>query len=177
MRIFLVLIFSLAFAFADRDGGPYIGIGYGSSNYKSDGLYASMKEDKSESLTWYGGAYINKHLSVELGYVKMMGKGYEVDDTKNLDYSLYSVSTLVHYAFFDDILDFYARFGAGKMSLSGEDGSSFIYGLGTSVRISELLSIKLAYDIYEFGFDETKNGSADYKMHIYYPNVAVEFQF
>ncbi len=88
-----------------------------------------------------------------------------------------NVSTLAHYAFFDDLLDFYAKFGAGYVTSFGEDGSSFIYGIGTSLRLSELLSIKVAYDIYDFGYDTSANGSSDYDMKISYPYIGMEIQF
>ena len=177
MKFFLVLVFVFTLSYADRDGGPYLGYGYGSSEYKSGGLYSSMKDEKAKAEYFYGGAYINKHLSVELGYVKLKDGGYKVNDTVSLNHTLYTVSTLAHYAFFDDIWDFYAKFGAGYAKSFGEQGFSFVYGAGTSVRFSELFSVKLAYDIYEFGFDETQNGSADYKQRIYYPYIGVEFQF
>ncbi|MCW8837979.1 MAG: porin family protein [Thiovulaceae bacterium] len=177
MKIFLVLVFIFTLSYADRDGGPYLGYGYGISKYDSDGLYDSIKDEKANMQYFYGGAYINKHLSVELGYAKLFEGGYKIDESLKLNYTLYSVSTLAHYAFFDDIWDFYAKFGAGYTRLVGDEGFSFVYGVGTSIRFSELFSVKLAYDMYEFGYDSTQNGSADYKMRIFYPYMAVEFQF
>ena len=177
MRIFLALLFFATIASADREGGPYIGIGYGDSKYKSDGLYSEIKDEKTKLEFFYGGAYINKYLSVELGYAKTSGKAYVIDDELSLEYTMYNVSTLLHYAFFNDNWDFYAKFGAGKVKSFGIDGFTFLYGAGTSLRFSELFSLKLAYDMYEFGYDETNNGSSDYKQRIYYPYIAVEFQF
>ena len=182
IKIVLAFLMLSGLLYADRDGGPYIGIGYGNSEYKSGGLYDSIKEEKAKLQYFYGGAYINKHLSVEMGYAKMQDGGFNIDDSIKLDYTLYNVSTLAHYAFFNDVWDFYAKFGAGQAKVNGEDGFSLIYGIGTSIRFSELFSVKLAYDIYEFGYDEeesdgTHDSASDYKQRIYYPYIALEFQF
>jgi len=178
MRIFLILVFIASIVHADREGGPYLGIGYGVSEYNDGGLYASLKDNEVQQRYTYGGAYINKNFSVELGYVNMLGDGIKIDDTTNVIYSLYSVSTLAHYAFFDDILDFYAKFGTGYVQgYKDENGFSFVYGVGTSLRLTELLSIKVGYDKYEFGYDEDEDNSADYTMYLEYSYVAVEFQF
>jgi len=180
MRILLVLAFIFTIAFADRDGGPYLGVGYGISEYKDDGKYDGILEKNSDLIFFYAGAYINKHLSVELGYAKMQSSKYKVEhDSKNLEvgYSLHNISTLAHYAFFDERLDLYIKFGAGFIKSSNEDGSSFIYGIGSSLRLNELLSVKFAYDIYEFGYDENANGTSNYDMKIHYPYIGMEFQF
>lgn len=180
MKIFLVLAFFITFLSADREGGPYIGFGYGVTEYNDDEMYDQLIENKAKASFIYGGAYINKHLSVELGYVNIKNFNYKVQqDSTDLDigYTLYNVSTLVHYAFFDDIWDFYAKFGAGFVKSLSEEGSSFIYGIGTSLRISELLSIKVAYDIYDFGYDTSSNGSSDFDMKISYPYIGMEIQF
>jgi hypothetical protein len=180
MRIFLVLVFIFTFAHADRDGGPYLGIGYGVAEYNDGGLYEKITDKNAPYLFYYGGAYINKHLSVELGYAKIKDEQFKIVDNNinaDLSYNLYNISALAHYAFFDDIWDFYVKFGAGYVTRHGEDGSSLLYGVGTSVRFTDLISVKIAYDMYEFGYDESGNTSADYKMRIRYPYVAVEFQF
>lgn len=181
MRIFLVLVFLYSLSFADRDGGPYLGTSYGMSDFKSGGLYSSVKDKGSRMMSVYAGAYISKHLSVELDFTKMLGDSVVVNNSESVDFSMYSVSTLAHYAF-DDFLDFYARFGAGEIYFNGGEGFGFHYGIGTSMRLSKLISVKLSYEMYKFGYDEvesdgTYDGQADYDIRIYYPNVAVEFQF
>ncbi|WP_373070449.1 outer membrane beta-barrel protein [Sulfurimonas sp.] len=180
MRIFLVLVFLFSLVYADRDGGPYLGIGYGVAEYDDDGLYEQITDKSAPYMFYYGGAYINKHLSVELGYAKIKDEQFKVVDSgvkKDVSYNLYNISALAHYAFFDDIWDFYAKFGAGYVTKNSKNGSSLLYGVGTSIRFNELISVKVAYDMYEFGYDENGNTSADYKMRIYYPYVALEFQF
>jgi len=79
MKYILVLVLFLSTVYADRDGGPYLGIGYGLSKYSSDGLYKNLKEDKANAVNFYGGAYINKHLSVELGFANFTSYGMEDD--------------------------------------------------------------------------------------------------
>ncbi len=185
IKIVVSFLMLCSVVFADRDGGPYIGMGYGVSLYNDDDLYGDFKEDTSDALTLYGGAYINKHLSVELGYVSFDAKdyadGYVVDDNKSLGFGVISISTLAHYAFFDDTLDLYARFGVGEMSLSGLEKSGFTmqYGLGIGVRINEILSFKVAYDLYRFNYDDESDTSniVGYKMDIEYIYSAIEVQF
>jgi hypothetical protein len=180
VRIFLFLAFFITLLSADREGGPYLGFGYGMSEYDDGGMYDKVLENEAKASFMYGGAYINKYLSVEIGYVNIKNFNYKIEQNSNelnIGYTLYNVSTLAHYAFFDDLLDFYAKFGAGYVTSFGEDGSSFIYGIGTSLRLSELLSIKVAYDIYDFGYDTSANGSSDYDMKISYPYIGVEIQF
>lgn len=178
MRILLVLVFVFTLIHADREGGPYLGFAYGVSEYMDDGYYSSVKDSQVQERYIYGGAYINKNLSVELGHVKMLDDGIIIDNTTNVNYSLFSVSTLVHYAFFDDILDFNIKFGAGYVQKHIDvSGFSINYGVGTSLRLTDLLSIKVGYDKYEFGYDENEDNSADYTMYIEYSYLAVEFQF
>lgn len=187
MRYILVFLLLVSSLLADRDGGPYLGIGYGYGDYDDDGFDKVIVEDSSQSLTLYAGAYINKHLSVEFAYVNFdsyqKGSGYLVTDNsdkeKHFSFSVRSISTLAHYAFFDDALDFYARFGAGEMrsTRSSDAGFSMVYGAGVSYRISEMFSLKLAYDLYDFGYDEDYDDSDDYKMRMDYIYTAFEVQF
>jgi len=193
MRYVLVLVLILSSLYADRDGGPYIGLGYGTSTYNDDGCYASgcannsntpeiLTQDKSEAMSIYAGAYINKYLSVELNYTDfslMAKKGYEVDTTKKIEFYAITVSTMVHYAFFDDILDFHARYGVGKIKehITGAKGFTKVYGLGSSVRFSEMVSLKIAYDMYTFGYDSNGDNSSDFNQDIRYIYTALELQF
>lgn len=185
MKIVFIFLIFFSTLMADREGGPYIGLGYGNSTYDSNGLYNQLKSDTSGSATFYFGAYINKHLSVELGYVSFdawhVEKGYEVDDTQALGLGAISVSTLAHYAFFDDTLDFYGKFGVGEMSVSGIPATGFtmLYGAGVGYRFNEWLSIKAAYDIYNFSYDEpiTTDTFRTYEMQIDYIYSAIEVQF
>ncbi len=185
MRILLVVLFLCAGLFADRDGGPYLGAGYGISKYNDDGLYNTLKSDTSNAATLYAGAYINKHLSVELGYVNFdawhVGKEYAVDELQKMGFEAITISTLAHYPFFEDLLDFYARFGVGNLSTNtlGADGFTMVVGGGVGLRLDEMLSLKIAYDMYNFNYlDETNpNNTIKYDMHIDYFYTALEVQF
>ncbi len=185
MKIILLILLLISTLTADREGGPYIGVGYGESSYDSHGLYEQLKSDISGSGTFYFGAYINKHLSVELGYVSFdawhVQDGYEADDGSTLGFGALSVSTLAHYPFFDDALDFYAKFGVGEMSASGVSAKGFtmVYGGGIGYRINEMVSIKVAYDIYNVNYDQQReeNTIRTYEMQIDYAYSAIEVQF
>jgi hypothetical protein len=181
MKIILMLLMFVGVVFGDRDGGPYIGVGYGVSKYNDDGLYGSINSDSSASATIYGGAYINKHLSVELGYASFDAwdkkEGYEIDELTKVSYSAATVSVLAHYAFFDDILDFYAKGGVGQIDASGISASGFtiVYGGGIGVRFSDLLGMKVAYDRYTFEYKDPASGN--YDMYIDFMYGALEVQF
>lgn len=178
MKYILVLVLFFSSLYADRDGGPYIGVGYGISQYDSGGVYKTPKEDYSKAISVYSGAYINKYFSVEIGYVDFaFDKGYEVDETKTLEISLFSISTLAHYPVWDDKLDFYAKFGAGQIDYDNDSGFSFVFGIGTAIRFNDYVSLKFAYDKCSFGYDSTNNGSSDNDMSIEYIYSAIEIQF
>ena len=57
MKYIIVLVLLFSSIYADRDGGPYIGLGLGTLTYDNDGLYALSKEDTLDSETLYFGAY------------------------------------------------------------------------------------------------------------------------
>jgi len=181
LKIFLVFLFLVGSLFADRDGGPYIGVGYGVSTYHQDDFYSDFKDDKSSSIILYGGAYINKYLSVEINYVSFdawnMGKGYEIDDVSSINYSATTINTMAHYPFFDDILDTYIKFGVGQIDASGLNSNGFTlgYGGGIGIRFADIFSMRLAYDRYTFEYRDPASGN--YDMYIDYLYTAVEFQF
>ena len=184
MKIFIAFLLVCAVAFGDRDGGPYLGIGYGVSKYNDDGLYEKLKKDESNALKIYAGAYINKYLSVALGYVSFdafgTDSGYEDDAKKSLVASVLSVSTLAHYPFFDDTLDVYAKFGVGELAVSAlsSNGFTFVVGAGVGYRFDEKYSLKIAYDMCSFNYEERdQNSITSYDMHIGYLYNAIEVQF
>lgn len=183
MKIILVMALFFTALLADRDGGPYIGIGYGTSSYSDDSYYTDIKESSSKAMSIYGGAYINEHLSVEVGYASFgsSADGFLVDNSgtdESLSFSAFTISTLGHYAFFDDLLDVYARLGVGQMSGSELDNTGFTaqYGVGLGLRINEWLGLKIAYDRYQFTYKEPVS-STNYDMSIDYMYAAVEVQF
>lgn len=183
MRLLLILILFFTLSYADRDGGPYLGFGYGISKYNNDGLYDNIKKDTINSATFYAGAYINKHLSVEFSYVSFdtwhHNKGYEVSDAKSLNFGVLGISTLAHYAFFNDVLDFYARFGACDMSLGNvkDHGFAYLTGGGVGLRLNKYVAFKVAYDLYSFDVDMNSDGVHDKSMSIDYIYTAIEVQF
>ena len=181
LLIFFLLIGSLL---ADRDGGPYLGFGYGISQYDDDNFNKTIVDNRSISTTLYAGAYINKHLSVELGYTNFNTNSDDnfivLNDTKEqISISAITISTLAHYAFFNDKLDFYAKFGAGELNQSGIslDGFSLVYGVGMGYRFNKYLGIKFAYDNYQFGYDADGDLASDYDMQLHYLYSAIEVQF
>jgi hypothetical protein len=181
MRVVLVFLMLVSYIYADRDGGPYIGFGYGISKFDDDSLYKSIKVDDSTAFTFYAGAYINKHLSVEASYVDLNIKDeYKVVDNLNVEklvsFTAIDVSTLAHYAFFDDMLDFYAKFGVGRASMSGEGGSGFemVFGGGMGVRFNDMLSMKIAYDRRVLKYDVVYK---EYNMLVDFAYAAFEVQF
>lgn len=183
MRIVLIIALFFTALLADRDGGPYIGVGYGTSEYTNSDYYDSIAESGSKAMSIYGGAYINKHLSVEICYAEFGSSddGFSVEKSgsfNNLSFTAFTVSVLGHYAFFNDVLDTYVRLGAGeiredKLSLKG---FSEEYGVGVGVRFNKWLSMKVAYDMYRFKYEEPIS-AIKYDMSIDYMYAALEVQF
>jgi hypothetical protein len=181
MKIILSILLFCSILLADRDGGPYIGLGYGVSEFVDDDIFQEIKKDDSATMIFYVGAYINKNFSVELSKVEFnSGNSYEAVDSSSVDTSLtfssLNVNTLAHYAFFDDSLDFYAKFGVGEMSASGVGATGFtmIYGAGVAYRISDEISVKAAYDNYVIDYQE---GTTERTMNIKLIFSAIEYQF
>ena len=175
MKYIIVLVLLVSSIYADRDGGPYIGVGYGELTYDNDGLYTLEEKKILDTKTLYLGAYINKHLSVELNFADF---GL-VDKIRDLEFFSDTINTLAHYAFYEDVLDFYIKFGVGEMREKTADakGFSFVTGLGSSIRFNEWLSIKIAYDRYSFGYDEDGDNASDNDLLIHHVYTALEFQF
>ena len=187
MKYILLFLLFYTTLFADRDGGPYLGFGYGISQFNDDKFYNNIKENSSESATFYAGAYINKHLSVELSYVsfdaKGLGDSFLVNKDSSLDQTINfyatTISTLAHYPILNDKLDLYARFGAGEMgsNIASDNGFTLVYGVGIAYRLNKTVETKFAYDSYHFDFDINEDKSSDYKMVLDYLYIAIEVQF
>ena len=183
MKIILSIFLMFGVLLADREGGPYIGVGYGVSKYNDGGLYKKLKREFSGSLKIYGGAYINKHLSIELDYTSFNSMGIdngflEKGKTEYIDFSATSVSTLVHYPFSDDTLDLYAKVGVGQLDSSGvdEDGFTFVIGSGIGFRFNKYASMHFSYNVYNFKYNNL-NTDTVHKMSIDYVYTAIEVQF
>lgn len=161
----------------EREGGPYIGLGYGFSSYNDDGYYSKVDDRNIASYNLYAGAYINKYLSVELDY--MRSGDFKVEDTSkdSFNYSSVTINALAHYPVLYGNLDFYAKFGAGQsyVNISGSDGAALVIGGGMSYRINEIFALKVGYDMYSFNYDSDARGGFD--MDVQYAFAAVEVQF
>jgi len=183
MKVIVIFLLIFSTLQADRDGGPYLGLGIGVSKVNTDGLYDALVRDTSTGLTFYAGAYINRHLSVEVAYVSFdswhLDDGFEASNAKEIGAGAISVSTMAHYAFFDDTLDFYAKFGLADMSfnVTNDSGFGMVYGAGVAYRFDEVYSMKLAYDMYRFDYDNTNDSIPDHKMRLEYLYTAFEMQF
>lgn len=176
IKFLFALVFIISALYGDRDGGPYLGLGYASSNYKDDGFYTGIKEDRAESPLFYAGAYINKHLSVEFSYADL--GSYKITDTLEEEITAYHISTLAHYPVLDDDLDLYAKFGVGELSLqsASKSGFTYVYGIGTAYRFNKYFALRLAYERYNFPFEDTANNqSYDMTLDTLYGAFEVQF--
>ncbi|MBU0631449.1 porin family protein [bacterium] len=163
----------------ERDGGPYIGVGYGMASYNDDDYFDSVVDSNVASYNLYAGAFINKYLSVELDYIKS-GQFNVIDSTTSkttFNYTSITIGALAHYPTFEDSLDFYAKFGAGQsyVSMSSYDGAALVVGAGVSYRIDETFALRLAYDLYTFNYDSDSRGR--FNMNMQYAYAAIEVQF
>ena len=173
MRFFLVFVLMAFSLYASRDGGPYIGGGYGVAKLDVDGYY-DLKEDSSNSTKIYAGAYINKNLSVEVEYVGDLA--YEVKGRNEFTPNLMDVNTQAHYQFFNEKLDVFAKFGVGEIHYE-DKGFTFVYGGGVSWWINEMFLLKFGFDRFDFGYDKDNDNSADKDFKIDYFYSAFEVQF
>ena len=181
IKIISTLLLFFTLAFGDRDGGPYIGLGYGISSFNDNGAYEEQHDIKSQGITLYTGAYINKYLSVEFNYIDFNTKNDYIvqqnDELETISFTTYNVSTLAHYAFFNDILDFYAKFGVGKVNSRGVgdiSGFTMLYGGGVGIRLSKIFGIRMAYEQYliEHTMDSKRH---DMKIDFFYSALEVQF--
>ena len=162
----------------ERDGGPYIGASVGLSDYNSDNYFSDVKDTYKGAFDLFAGAYINKYLSVELGYFKSGNfKAVESSTTTAFNYSAITVSALAHYPLLDDKLDLFGRFGAGQsyMSINSNSGAAMVVGAGVSYRINKDYALRAGYDDYIFNYSSASRGG--FNMSLQYLGVGIEVQF
>jgi hypothetical protein len=187
MKKLLLLCCISLLAFADRSG-PYIGGAYGTTAFEDKGYYASQGysdrvDDNSESFRIYGGAYINKYLSVEVDYTDFGDfKGTNaLNQSLNESFTALGVSTVAHYPLYDDRIDTFLKIGVADMSwdesgaLKRSDNTGALsFGLGAGYRFAEDYMLKIGYEFYSF---ELQDGSASYDWQIDHFFAAFEVQF
>jgi opacity protein-like surface antigen len=173
MRLGLIFLLLCALLHANRNAGPYIGVGYSTATTKSD--YYNFQDDSAKGYLLYAGAYINKYFCVEIEYNEKMT--YTLQNSDTLDIKYIDINTQAHYPIFNNIIDPYVKFGIAQIYTSTSDGFSFLYGLGVRYLYKEMLGLKIGYNYYDAGIDTTNNKSADKKIHTGYGFVAIEVQF
>jgi hypothetical protein len=182
-RIFTIFLLSLlmqSFAYGvekERNGGPYLGGGYGLSSYNDAGYFTQKESQQKSAYDIFAGAYINKYLSVELNYMKSGDFNVVDAQSTHFNYSAVTVNALAHYPIWYDSIDLFAKFGAGQSfsTLASSDGSAMVFGGGVSYRIDDTFSLRAAYDIYKFNYASDSKGG--YNMDLRFANVGVEVQF
>ena len=162
MRFLLILLLFVGVVEAKRGAGPYVGGGYVTSELK-DGGYYNLKEGKSNGYTLYAGAYINDYLSVELEYVANLN--YKRQDGGSISHKFIDINTQAHYPLWEKRIDLYAKFGAGYVYLS-DSGHTLVFGGGVAYRIDERYALRMGYDYFDFGLDNTGDGAVDKKMAV-----------
>ena len=182
-----LLVLLAAMAFAERSG-PYLGAGYGSATF-NDGSYFDVNgytqgvDDSSEGFRLYGGAYINKYFSVELGY-NDFGE-YKASNTLsqniNDSFSALGVSVLVHYPLAQERFDSYIQVGAADMNWDesgaakrSDSAGAIILGIGGAYRFSDDFSLRVGYENYSF---ELLDGGRTFDWSIDSVYATFEVQF
>ncbi len=160
--------------FADRQGGPYLGVFYAQAKMKPLSGY-TLKEDTARTYGGYAGAFINPHLSVEVEYVDSFS--FTKEDGKAFSLKLYDVNTQAHYPFYDDMFDVFAKFGVGFAYKGADSGFAMAYGVGGVYRVNRWLSVKGMYEQFSIGIDENNDNSADKTMKVPLLYGAIEVQF
>ncbi len=175
-KIIVMLIMISMTVFASRDGGPYIGFGYGNSSISDSSNYFHLKDDSDTGYKIYAGAYMSKNFSVEISYLDNMS--YNDTNGTNLEFGFVDVNVQAHYPFYYDRFDLYGKAGVGKVRHDGE-GFGYVFGAGVALHIDDRFSGKIGYDYMNFGLDtvEDKYDTADKHIGIHYLFIAIEVQF
>jgi len=173
VRFLLVFVLMVLSLYASRDGGPYIGGGYGFGNFDDNGYY-DIKDKISNGYKVYAGAYINYNLSVEIEHITKLE--YTTKDNQILSPNFIDINTQVHYQFFLRKIDTFLKFGVGEIN-DKTKGFTFVYGGGVAWWINEKYLLKVGYDRFDFGFDGNNDNSADIKFKLDYVYTSIEVQF
>jgi len=186
MKYVLLLITVVSFLWAepvDRTG-PYLAAGGGYTNFYDEGRIGA-EVDNSYDLILVGGAFINKHLSVELivDYFDTFSSQYNQNTT---NVYMIEASAKAHYPFWKERIDLYGAFGAGGIfwretinGLSDKDNSGVTSGdLGVGFRVMKNLTINLGYRRYFFILEDTKTGELEkFNMETGSVYSTIEVQF
>ena len=190
--ILLLMIATLAWAEPMDRTGPYVALGGGYAVFYDAERMGPEVVEPSYNVNLIGGVFINKYLSVELGYdyYNTFTTASQVNTT-----SIYflDAATKAHYSFWRERIDLYAAFRAGgvfwKENLDGvtqQDNSGAVGGdLGVGFRALEWLTFNVGYKRYFFTLEhdtETKDALNNivyerYNMEVgsAYANIEVLF--
>lgn len=189
MKKIVVLLLALVTIALAKDAdrtGPYIAVGGGYAVFNDDNRMGSEPIDPTYNLNLIGGAFINKYLSVELGFDYYDTFTNDMQDTT--DIYIFDAAAKVHYPFWKERIDLYAAFGAGgiawKETLDGvtqEDNSGVLKGdVGIGFRTLDWLTVNMGYRRYFFTLDQVDNSgivTQHYKMDLSSAYVNIEVQF
>jgi len=188
---FLLMLATFAWAEPMDRVGPYVALGGGYATFYDDGRMEERVEP-SYNVNLIGGVFINKYLSVELGFDYY--DTFETAINKNTT-KLYilDAATKAHYSFWRERIDLYAAFRAGgvfwKENLAGvpqEDNSGVVGGdAGVGYRALEWLTFNVGYKRYFFTLDHNTDTKDELDNIIYerynmslgsaYANIEVQF--
>jgi opacity protein-like surface antigen len=172
--IFIFLLF-LTTLYADRNGGPYVGIGYTYTTYTEQEKYYDVQENSDESFKIELGAFINKYLSVALEYDAK--NRFKKQDSSTISFSMIHINTQAHYQFYNDKIDIFGKFGAGEVDSDADTGFGLVYGAGISYRINQRYEIVLGYDYVDVGVDINNDDSSDFKIDLGVSYISFRVQF
>jgi opacity protein-like surface antigen len=184
-----MLFFTLPLV-ADR-AGPYLGLGAGLSHYNDDGRLQSIDTDYTAAYRFYAGAFINKHLSVEIdyNYLKAFSATSESGNSVEEKFEVLTVAALAHYPVWEERIDWFAKFGAGELfwqeteasQKQGDSTGTLMFGAGVGYRPVDRLTFNLGYDYYIFDLvspvSQSDTSTRRYEMGIGEIYLEVEVQF
>ncbi|MDY0116978.1 MAG: porin family protein [Sulfurimonadaceae bacterium] len=175
IRLIIIVLTLCSVAVADRDGGPYLGFGYGMSQFGKNDVYTNLKEDRANSYSIYAGAAINKHLAVELARTSL--GAYKLENSDELKATIISLATVAQYPFYKDMFSVYAKAGVGHIKLNtlADTGFTFLLGGGVSYRYNEYLGVKIGYEYYPFDYEDADEASHSMKIEYVYGAIEVQF--
>ena len=104
------------------------------------------------------------------------GLGFARSTKEDVTQSFFDINTQAHYPFYKKRFDIYAKFGAGVVDLGGS-GYTLVYGLGAAYRIDERYGVRIGYDYFDYGIDDTGDSVVDKKLSTKYLFCVFEVQF
>ncbi len=183
-RYIFVLIAVATIVLADPPDrtGPYIALGGGQAKLYDADRMGTEKINDTSNINLIGGAFINKYLSVELGF-DYYGTFENNSQTASTRVHFIDAAAKAHYPFWKERIDLYAAFGAGAMfwteTLNGKNqkanSGSTRGDIGVGIRALRWLTFNVGYRRYFYIIENQDAKRYNMSIGSTYANIEVQF--